>query len=48
MKLRTILSVVLASLVLFSMAAVARADGLKPFVLARNRSRLTWNRLSLR
>ena len=33
MKLRTILSVVLASLVLFSMAAVARADGLKPFVL---------------
>ena len=33
MKLRMILSVVLASLVLFSMAAVARADGLKPFVL---------------
>ena len=33
MKLRTIVSVVLASLVLFSMAALAQAEGLKPFVL---------------
>jgi hypothetical protein len=33
MKRRTILSVVLASLILFSMAAMARADGLKPFML---------------
>ena len=33
MKLRTIVSVVLASLVLFSLAAMAQAEGLKPFVL---------------
>jgi len=33
MKLRTIVSVVLASLVLFSMAALAQAEGLKPFVM---------------
>lgn len=33
MKRRTILSVVLASIVLFSMAAMARAEELKPFVL---------------
>jgi len=33
MKLRTIVSVVLASLVLFTMTATAQAEGLKPFVL---------------
>jgi hypothetical protein len=33
MKLRAIVSAVLASLVLFTMAAMAQAEGLKPFVL---------------
>jgi hypothetical protein len=33
MKRRTIVSVVLASLVLFSMSAMAQSEGLKPFVL---------------
>ncbi len=33
MKRRTIVSMVLASLVLFSLAAMAQAEGLKPFVL---------------